>query len=355
MRADRNSWAPISGLVLPSHGQPGDVRLLRGELAGGLGGPPARRLAGGQQLAPGPFGERGHARSRPAARGRPAAARGRPRGGSRGAATRRNSRWARASSGRSLVRPSRSIASRYRPSAVSGSLSSARQRASMPEAEVGTAGLGEFREPRRAPRRRACVLPAAGGGLDQLGQRPHGDVERGGVLAGRRGRRQRLAVPAEAVGQDGGRPVRVGDRDALPPGRRPRRWWPRSAATASACVPRRAASIIAVNGAARLPVASQTASASATSAAAVAKSPLHATAVPSAPSRIGSWSSAPASRASRTCRTSIARQASSSHSALAAPCASQPQRSSSATEMSAPAEGADALAATSGPRRPARR
>ena len=63
---------------------------------------------------------------------------------------------------------------------------------------------------------------------------------------------------------------------------------------ASAWRPRSDASIIAVNGAARLPVTSQIASASAIRAAAAAKSPLHATAVPSAPSMTGSWSSAPA-------------------------------------------------------------
>ena len=82
--------------------------------------------------------------------------------------------------------------------------------------------------------------------------------------------------------------------------------------------PRRDASIIAVNGAARLPVASLTASASATREAAAAKSPLQVTAVPSAPSRIGSRSSAPRSRATWICRASIVCQASSSHSALAA-------------------------------------
>ena len=106
--------------------------------------------------------------------------------------------------------------------------------------------------------------------------------------------------------------------------------------SASARSPRKAASIMAVNGADRVPVAWQTASASAISVAASAKSPAHTTAVPSAPSRIGSWSSAPAARASRTCRPSITRQAASSHRALAAACASQPQRSSSATAMSAP-------------------
>src|ERR1700747_1588497 len=39
-------------------GEPGDVRLLAGELAGRLDRPLAHRVAGGQQLTPGPLGER---------------------------------------------------------------------------------------------------------------------------------------------------------------------------------------------------------------------------------------------------------------------------------------------------------
>ena len=104
---------------------------------------------------------------------------------------------------------------------------------------------------------------------------------------------------------------------------------------ASDSLPRRHARIIAPYGAARLPVASQTASASAISEAAAAKSPLQAALVPSAPRSIGSWSSAPLARASRTCRTSSACQTSSSHSALAAAWAIHPQRSPSSTAMSA--------------------
>ena len=42
-------------------GEPGDVRLLVGELAGRLDRPFAHRVAGGQQLTPGPLGERLHA------------------------------------------------------------------------------------------------------------------------------------------------------------------------------------------------------------------------------------------------------------------------------------------------------
>jgi len=58
--------------------------------------------------------------------------------------------------------------------------------------------------------------PSLSGGLDQLGQRPHRDMQRGGVFAGLAGRGQRLLVTAEAVVEDGGRPVRAGYRDSLP-------------------------------------------------------------------------------------------------------------------------------------------
>jgi hypothetical protein len=65
-----------------------------------------------------------------------------------------------------------------------------------------------------------------------------------------------------------------------------------------------------MNGATREPVASQYMSDSAISSAEAAKSPAHVVAVPSAASRIGSLSSAPASRAARTWRVSEACQGS---------------------------------------------
>ncbi len=87
-----------------------------------------------------------------------------------------------------------------------------------PEAEVGPARLGMAGQP--VERLAGQVgIAAADRGLDQLGQRPHRRVSGRGVLAGRGGRGQRLLVPAQAVGHDGGRPVRVGHRDALARGR----------------------------------------------------------------------------------------------------------------------------------------
>ena len=52
VRADRNSWVPISELVGLA-GEPGDVGLLRGQRARGPGRAAVHRLAGGPQLAPG--------------------------------------------------------------------------------------------------------------------------------------------------------------------------------------------------------------------------------------------------------------------------------------------------------------
>ena len=57
----RNSWAAISGLDKPDPGQPGDLGLLGVSSPSRGGGALAGGLAGGQQLAAGPFGERLHA------------------------------------------------------------------------------------------------------------------------------------------------------------------------------------------------------------------------------------------------------------------------------------------------------
>ena len=58
MRGLMNSCAPISGLVRPVGGQPGDLRLLGGEVVARLDSPPAHGLAGRGQLAAGALGER---------------------------------------------------------------------------------------------------------------------------------------------------------------------------------------------------------------------------------------------------------------------------------------------------------
>jgi hypothetical protein len=106
-------------------------------------------------------------------------------------------------------------------------------------------------------------------------------MQRECVLAGVPGRRQSLCVAGEAVSQDGGYPVGVGCGDSLSPGR---------GLGDGGLDQRGGFGLVAPQGrehdrgerAARLPVASQTASASAISEAAAAKSPLHAAAVPRA-------------------------------------------------------------------------
>ena len=82
---------------------------------------------------------------------------------------------------------------------------------------------------------------------------------------------------------------------------------------ASASCPRSAASTSAPYGPTRVPVASLTASASAISSAAVAKSPPSATACPSTLTLTARTSSAPESRASSTPRVATARHVSKSH------------------------------------------
>ena len=72
------------------------------------------------------------------------------------------------------MRPSRSMASRYEPSAASPSLNSARERASIPTAQSASPTSVRGRRAAPAPRGTTRVL-APDGRLDQLGQRPGGD------------------------------------------------------------------------------------------------------------------------------------------------------------------------------------
>ncbi len=83
-----------------------------------------------------------------------------------------------------------------------------------PEAEVGLPGLGELGQPGQGGPGGGS-LPGADGGLDQLGQGPHGDEDRRGVLGGLPGGGQGLGVAAEAVAEDGRHPAGVRRGDAL--------------------------------------------------------------------------------------------------------------------------------------------
>ena len=114
-------------------GQPGDLLLLRGELVARL----ELRLRTFSPVAISSRRARSANASIPIEVNWSWAARSWVRASTRRCSRRSHSpytRWARASSGRSRVRPSRSIASRYRSSAAPPPLSSARQRASMPRA-----------------------------------------------------------------------------------------------------------------------------------------------------------------------------------------------------------------------------
>ena len=86
--------------------------------------------------------------------------------------------------GPSCVRPRRSIASRYSPSASSPSLTSARDRARTPSAQSFARDGGAASMRSRAPRRQLGLL-GPGRRLDQLGRRPDGDEQLGRVVAGR--------------------------------------------------------------------------------------------------------------------------------------------------------------------------
>ena len=162
VRGLMNSWVPISGLVCPSPASRAICASCAVSSSRVSTRALAHRLAGGQQLAAGAFGE-ASLPSRSASRGRRAAARARRRGGSRGAAIRRRA-GARgpaphASGCGRAARSPRGTAARRR----SPSLSSARERASMPSAQSVPLALVDLREPpqRRRPRARAarCVRP----------------------------------------------------------------------------------------------------------------------------------------------------------------------------------------------------
>ena len=89
VRADRNSWAPISGLVRPSRASRAIGRFLGGERRPAPGPCACGRSRRWPAARAGPVRRTPRRPSRPASRARSAAARGRPRGGSHGAATRR--------------------------------------------------------------------------------------------------------------------------------------------------------------------------------------------------------------------------------------------------------------------------
>ena len=90
----------------------------------------------------------------------------------------------------------------------SPSLSSARERASIPSAQSVPAALVASDQPPQGVGG-APGLPGPGGRLDQLDQRPSGETQLAWVFAAPFGRGQRLVVAAEAVVEHRGRPLRA--------------------------------------------------------------------------------------------------------------------------------------------------
>jgi hypothetical protein len=128
VRALMNSCAPISGFDRPSPGEPGNLGFLGCELLARLGAALADLLPGSDQFPAGALGERLHPdRGEQVVGGAQLLARV-------DASTLAAQPFAvaRPSSGRTWVRPTRSIASRYKRSALSPLVRSARERASMP-------------------------------------------------------------------------------------------------------------------------------------------------------------------------------------------------------------------------------
>ena len=220
VRGLMNSWAPISGFESPSRASraicaswavSSSLRLDRA-LAGGL--------AGGQQLARGALGERLGAHRGEHARGRCAAARARRAAGARGAAIRRRADGrGRARRARGCGRAARSPRGRAR-SAASPSLSSARERASMPSAQSVPLARAPSSRAARGRRRRARPSRC---GRPPRPARPAPRVDHSSVgcsqACSRRG--QRVVVAAEAVVEHRARLRATTDQpDSLAPGDR---------------------------------------------------------------------------------------------------------------------------------------
>ena len=189
------------------------------------------------------------------------------------------SRWARASSGRSRVRLSRSIASRYRPSAAAPSLSSARQRASMPSATsvpqgcvVSASRASASRASPASAMRTAASTSSGSAHMDIHGLRESEVARRAADAASSYRARPLYRTAAAQCAQATASPCPPAAACSIALA---------IAAEASASLPCSARSLSDVRGAMRLPVAAATLSVSATSEAVPAKSPIHGSAMPS--------------------------------------------------------------------------
>ena len=206
---------------VPVTGEPGDLRLLGGEVAGRLGGVLAQGFPGGQQLAPGPLGEpldtgRGqHLVGGPEliARVHAAALAPQPL-----AVEQMRAGQFHADTGpaepldRLAVQPLGGLV-----------IAQQRPRAGLDaERPVGAGGRGHLLQTAQGADP-ALGLPGPGGGLDQLDRRPGGHPQLVRVVAARLGRGQRLVVAAQAIAQHRGRPSGGGQPVPFAAGRHLRR------------------------------------------------------------------------------------------------------------------------------------
>ena len=219
MRGLRNSWAPISGFVSPSRGEPRDLLLLRRELVARVDAcacAPSRRWPSSSRRARSAnasMPDRGEQLV-----GRRAAARARRRAGSRGAATRRRAggaRELRAQPGAPEPLDRLAVEAPRRPRPRSAA------RASAPRCRAPSRSRPAWvcSPSRSRASRRQLGAPAPTAASTSSAQRPDGDEQLRRVARSPRGRGQRLLVAAEAVEEHGARPARVLDRGALAAGR----------------------------------------------------------------------------------------------------------------------------------------
>src|SRR5215470_15004944 len=218
--------------------QPGDLLLLRGEHRGGPGAAWAGPLAGGAQLAAGPFDEGRHAHR---VEHRKRAAQLIP-GVAAAALAAQPLPVQQVRAGQLRADPGAAKPGDRLPVAVLGRCSLTQQRTAArldAERPVSATGTGGCREPLEGPRR-PLGCPASCHRLNELGQRPGGEQIRGRVLTRLLRHGQRVGIPPEAVAQHRGRPAKEGQPPGPPCGPAPSApppacgWTSPSSATATA-------------------------------------------------------------------------------------------------------------------------
>ena len=211
-RADEQLGADLR-VREPVAGEPGDLRLLGGELVARLDGALAHGLAGGQQLARGRARRTPRRPSRRTSRGRCAAARARRRAGARGAAIRRRAGGrGRARRGRGCGRAARSP--RGRAPRRPRPRSAARASAPRPRAPSRCRWRGSSPRAARARRQRARACPLRAAASTSSSERPGRDAQLVGCSLARSAAASASLVAAEAVVEHRARPL--GERQPDP-------------------------------------------------------------------------------------------------------------------------------------------